>query len=75
MYCAFYFYCYCYSSFPSAHQALDPGGWGPLTKMVNVEGDLTYFHILGGEVLSVGCLLIFMWVAGQNGCYPKVYKQ
>ena len=60
---------------PSDHQALDPGSWGPLAKMVNVEGDLTYFHVLGGEGPSVGCLLIFMCVAGQNGCYQKVYKQ
>ena len=29
IYCAFYFYNY-YISFTSDHQALDPGGWGPL---------------------------------------------
>ena len=28
-YCALYFYYY-YISFTSDHQALDPGGWGPL---------------------------------------------
>ena len=29
IYCALYFYYY-YISFTSDHQALDPGGWGPL---------------------------------------------
>ena len=33
-YCAFYFYYYCTSS-TSDHQALDPGGWGPLTYIVS----------------------------------------
>ena len=29
IHCAIYFYCY-YISSTSDHQALDPGGWGPL---------------------------------------------
>ena len=29
IYCTFHFY-YCYISFTSEHQALDPGGWSPL---------------------------------------------
>ena len=31
IYCALYF-CYYYISSTSDHQALDPGGWGPLIK-------------------------------------------
>ena len=32
LYCALYFY-YHYISSPSDQQALDPGGWGPLSRV------------------------------------------
>ena len=47
IYCAFYFYYYYISS--SEHQAVDPGGWGPLYKKALICLPCSYcFSIWGG---------------------------
>ena len=41
LYCALYFYYY-YISSTSDHQALDPGGWGPLGEYRKIKSVLLF---------------------------------